>query len=246
LLRTHIIIKEAEGRLITNRAMVHQLNIMRKEMYRGYVTMDSFRSHANEAKDHDVSHSFDLFKFNHANMRCRFSTNGAHRNNELQQVIQNLNNLIDDASEFNIFLKNYPPLYRQPYNMHLFIDKCVGAGARSQLGNERTLTMNRTNAMNTMNSTQSYKEHKANKFGLWTCNFGRCQQPFIYAALQTLNRPTITPLHAWCATCRSSAASSATCGHARCGAPNCTRLEPRRGQARLWPRTHPEHDLNMI
>nr|CAB3451793.1 unnamed protein product [Digitaria exilis] len=35
LLRTDVIVKEAEGGLITNRAMVHQLNIMRKEMYRG-------------------------------------------------------------------------------------------------------------------------------------------------------------------------------------------------------------------
>ena len=77
LLRTHIIVKEAEGRLITNRAMVHQLNVMRKEMYRGYFTLDSLRSQATEAMDdHDVSrHSFALPKFNRAKRRI-FSPDG--------------------------------------------------------------------------------------------------------------------------------------------------------------------------
>ncbi|PUZ68279.1 hypothetical protein GQ55_2G013400 [Panicum hallii var. hallii] len=124
LLRTHSIVKEVEGRLITNRAMVHQLNIMRKEMYRGYFTLDSLRSQASDAKDHDVSHSFTLPKFNHAKRRI-CSSDGTYRNNELQKVIQNLNNIVADAKEFCMFLKNYPPLYRQPYDMHMFIGKCM-------------------------------------------------------------------------------------------------------------------------
>jgi hypothetical protein len=39
--RVQVIVNEAEARVITNRAMVHLLNIMRKEMYRAYFTMDS-------------------------------------------------------------------------------------------------------------------------------------------------------------------------------------------------------------
>ncbi|KAF8713954.1 hypothetical protein HU200_027939 [Digitaria exilis] len=125
LLRTDVIVKEAEGGLITNRAMVHQLNIMRKEMYRGHFTMDSLRCQASDARGQDVvGHSFTLSKFNHAK-RCIFSTNGSHRNDELLQVIQNLKNVIADAKEFIVFLKNYPPLYRQPYDMHLSIGNCM-------------------------------------------------------------------------------------------------------------------------
>ncbi|KAJ1287524.1 hypothetical protein BS78_02G016800 [Paspalum vaginatum] len=120
LLRVHIIVEEAEGRLITNRAMVHQLSIMRKEMYRGYFTLDSLRIQAREAKDHDdVSHSFALSKFKRAK-RLFSSGDGMIRNNdELQQVIRNLCNIVDDVKELVVFLKNYPPLYRQPYSMHL-------------------------------------------------------------------------------------------------------------------------------
>ncbi|KAG2639596.1 hypothetical protein PVAP13_2KG026148 [Panicum virgatum] len=124
LLRTHIIVKEAEGRFITNRAMLHLLNIMRKEMYRGYFTLDSMRSQASEGMDHDVSHSFAPPKFNRSKRRI-FSPDGAYRNNELQKVIQNLSNIVADAKEFCMFLKNYPPLYRQPYDMHMFIGKCM-------------------------------------------------------------------------------------------------------------------------
>ncbi|CAL5034543.1 unnamed protein product [Urochloa decumbens] len=126
LLRTHTIVTETEGRLITNRVMAHQLSIMRKEMYRGYFTMDRIRSQAREAKeDHDVSHSLALFKFNRSKRRLFSTTGDTRRSNELQQVIQNLNNIIADAKEFIIFLKNYPPLYRQPYGMHLFVGKCM-------------------------------------------------------------------------------------------------------------------------
>ncbi|KAL6647736.1 hypothetical protein ACP70R_015173 [Stipagrostis hirtigluma subsp. patula] len=124
LLRIRVIVEEAEGRHITNQAMVHQLNLLRKEMYRGYFTMDNLRCQGIEAKDHDVSHSFALSKFNPAK-RIFASTLDTHREKDLQQVLLNLNNIIEDANELVKLLKNYPPLYRQPYSMHLFIDKCM-------------------------------------------------------------------------------------------------------------------------
>jgi len=64
LLRVRVVIEEAEARRITNKAMVHQLNLLRKEMYRGYFTMDNLRCQGIDDKDHDVSHSFALSKFN--------------------------------------------------------------------------------------------------------------------------------------------------------------------------------------
>ncbi|KAL6647737.1 hypothetical protein ACP70R_015174 [Stipagrostis hirtigluma subsp. patula] len=128
LQRVHVIIEEAEGRNITNQAMVHQLNMLRKEMYRGHFTMDNFRMQATEryvkSNHHDVSHPFAQSKFNAAK-RLIFSTGDTQRKNELQQVLDNLNNIIIDASEFLEFLKNYSPRYRQPYSMHLFLEKSM-------------------------------------------------------------------------------------------------------------------------
>ncbi|GJN24360.1 hypothetical protein PR202_gb12097 [Eleusine coracana subsp. coracana] len=133
LCRANTIIEEAEGRIITNRAMTYQLNILRKETYRGFFAMDKFRIRRNDAKDHDVSNSSSLSKlcpakrffFSTKDLRFFFSTEDTQGNNELKQLIRNLNDIITDASELVVFLKNYPPMYRQPYNMHLFIGKCI-------------------------------------------------------------------------------------------------------------------------
>ncbi|KAL6647739.1 hypothetical protein ACP70R_015176 [Stipagrostis hirtigluma subsp. patula] len=127
LLRVHVIVEEAEGRHITNQAMVRQLNMLRKEMYRGYFTLDSLRSQGNEeekVKHNDVNRCFSLSNFNPAK-RLVFSTSDIHRVDDLQQVLDNLNHMIVDVSEFVTFLNNYHPLYRQPYSMHLFVGKCM-------------------------------------------------------------------------------------------------------------------------
>ncbi|TVT99881.1 hypothetical protein EJB05_54712, partial [Eragrostis curvula] len=125
LRRAHTIINEAEGRLITNRAMVYQLNILRKEMYRGYFTMDRLKKQSNDAKGHDVSHSCPLSNLMNATKRISVLTDDTHRKNEVEQLICNLNEIISDANELVIFLGNHPPMYRQPYNMHLTIGKCM-------------------------------------------------------------------------------------------------------------------------
>lgn len=65
LLRVRAIVEEAERRHITNQATLQQLDMLRKEMYRGYHTLDMFicRAHEGEVRDHVVSHSFALSKF---------------------------------------------------------------------------------------------------------------------------------------------------------------------------------------
>ncbi|PNT71448.1 hypothetical protein BRADI_2g27750v3 [Brachypodium distachyon] len=123
LLRVRVIVEEAERRHIGNRAMVHQLGILRKEMYRGYYILDTFRSQGN-GEDGGVSHSFALSKFNPAK-RLFLCIGDTSCEKELQQVLNNLNDIIVDVSDFVVFLKNYPPLYRQPYSMHLLLDRCM-------------------------------------------------------------------------------------------------------------------------
>uniref|UniRef100_A0A0E0E6Y7 NB-ARC domain-containing protein n=1 Tax=Oryza meridionalis TaxID=40149 RepID=A0A0E0E6Y7_9ORYZ len=108
--------------------MLQQLNMLRKEMYRGYYILDRFRYHDREeenTKDHQVSNSFAPSKFNPAK-RIRFCrTSGQSLQQQLQQVLASLEATIEDTSEFFMFLNSYPRLNRQPYSMHLVLDKCL-------------------------------------------------------------------------------------------------------------------------
>uniref|UniRef100_A0A0E0E6Y5 NB-ARC domain-containing protein n=1 Tax=Oryza meridionalis TaxID=40149 RepID=A0A0E0E6Y5_9ORYZ len=128
LLRARIILEEADERLITNQSMLQQLNILRKEMYRGYYTLDRFRCHVHEAdhtKDHEVSNYVIPSKFNPAK-RIRFCrVSGKSLQEQLQQVFGSLEVTIEDMGEVVMFLNSCPRLCRQPYSMHLLLDKCL-------------------------------------------------------------------------------------------------------------------------
>ncbi|KAF8690560.1 hypothetical protein HU200_040924 [Digitaria exilis] len=51
--RAHVIVEESEERIVTNQAMLRQLNRLRKEMYRGYHTLDTLRCRAPDADGDD-------------------------------------------------------------------------------------------------------------------------------------------------------------------------------------------------
>uniref|UniRef100_A0ACD5VFE7 Uncharacterized protein n=1 Tax=Avena sativa TaxID=4498 RepID=A0ACD5VFE7_AVESA len=126
LLRVRVIVEEAEERRITNQAMLHQLSILRKEMYRGYYTLDTCRSQgAAAAIDDQVSrHAFTLSKSNSAKRVC-FYSGRSQSVNELQQVLRSLEAIITDVNEFVLFLGSCPRLCRQPYSVYLVLDKCM-------------------------------------------------------------------------------------------------------------------------
>ncbi|KAM0821588.1 hypothetical protein ACQ4PT_072088 [Festuca glaucescens] len=134
LLRLCVVVEEADGRLITNQAMLHQLRILKKEMYRGYYTLDVFRYRAlgeDRTKDHQVSNSFAPSEFNPAKRVC-FCSGNKNNNNEraaqadlLEQVLCSVRDTIEDVRDFVMFLCRCPRLHHQPYNMHLLLDKCI-------------------------------------------------------------------------------------------------------------------------
>uniref|UniRef100_A0A0E0LGD9 NB-ARC domain-containing protein n=1 Tax=Oryza punctata TaxID=4537 RepID=A0A0E0LGD9_ORYPU len=126
LLRFRIIIDEAEERCITNQAMLEQLSILRKEMFRGYYMLDTFRCRAHQGKDHgEVSLSFAISKFSPAK-RIRFCSGSSSQIvSELQRVLGDLETTIADANEFIAFLSSCPRLHRQPYSMYLILDQCM-------------------------------------------------------------------------------------------------------------------------
>ncbi|KAL6647194.1 hypothetical protein ACP70R_014631 [Stipagrostis hirtigluma subsp. patula] len=129
LLRVRVVVEEAGERHITNQAMLQQLSTLRKEMYRAYYTLDTYRCQAHEDDGHDqqVSRTFALSRFNTAK-RILFSGDGASKSqgiNELNKVLWSLETAISDANECILFLSSCPRLCRQPYNMHLILEKCM-------------------------------------------------------------------------------------------------------------------------
>ncbi|CAN6171873.1 unnamed protein product [Urochloa humidicola] len=126
LLRIGAVVEEAEGRRITNQAMLQQLSTLRHEFQRGHFTLDTFRCHAHERDKAPQSgqHSFALSRFNPAKRLCICSGSG-ERSRDLQRVIASLETSIQNAAEFILLSGRYPRLARQPYSMYLLVDKCM-------------------------------------------------------------------------------------------------------------------------
>ncbi|XP_006658229.1 putative disease resistance protein RGA3 [Oryza brachyantha] len=128
LLRARIIVEEADERLITKHAMLQQLSILRKEMYRGYYTLDRFRRHGHEegsTKDHKVSDdSFAASSSFNPAKRIRFCRVSGQSSEEqlLLQVLGCLGVTIEDSRELVMLLSSCPRLCHQPYSMHLLLD----------------------------------------------------------------------------------------------------------------------------
>ncbi|CAL5080067.1 unnamed protein product [Urochloa decumbens] len=130
LLRIGAVVEDAEGRRITNQAMLQQLNTLRHELQRGHFTLDTFRCHAHErdkqaqpaGHESGQPHSFALSRFNPAKRLCICS---GERSKDLQRVIASLETSIQNATEFILLSGRYPRLTRQPYSMYLLIDKCM-------------------------------------------------------------------------------------------------------------------------
>ncbi|CAL5010016.1 unnamed protein product [Urochloa decumbens] len=136
LLRIRTIVEEAEGRDVRNPGMIRQLKVLREEMFRGYCVLDAFKYRAlrgdESREEEEVSRSFALSRFNQAK-RIRFSRSSSSNTppsmvvnmKDLQKMVSGLEDIIGDTKEFVVFLMSYPPIYRQPYSMHLYLDKCM-------------------------------------------------------------------------------------------------------------------------
>jgi hypothetical protein len=120
LVRVHVIVEEADERHISNQAMLRQLSQLRKEMYRGYHTLDTFRCR--------VSPSFTTSTSILSPAKLiRFSSDGSSSEQEEQfrQALGCLEIIIRDASELVVFLSGCPRRCRQPNSMYLILDKCM-------------------------------------------------------------------------------------------------------------------------
>nr|CAB3452785.1 unnamed protein product [Digitaria exilis] len=142
LLRIGAIVEDAEGRQITNQAMLQQLSTLRHVMQRGHFTLDALRCHAHDERhqssaDHDEpgQASFALSRFNPAKRICVCSGRGDEGGAmDLRRVLASLEACVQGAAEFVLLSGRYPPrLARQPYSMHLLVDNCM-FGRQMEMG----------------------------------------------------------------------------------------------------------------
>ncbi|TKW30083.1 hypothetical protein SEVIR_2G010800v4 [Setaria viridis] len=127
LMRVRVTVEEAEVRRITNEAMLQQLKMLKEVMYQGFYMLDTFILQAQEEEkgsDHGASHSLSLSKFSPAK-RVRFSCRSKSDIKTIEDMLECVEMAIASMSEFVIFLRNYPPMFRQPYSAYLFIENCM-------------------------------------------------------------------------------------------------------------------------
>lgn len=105
LLRIQTIVEEAYGRCITNQAMLLQLQMMRRVMYRGYYMLDNFRYQIVPGNVHEIvmSQSSPAKKKQLCiSTRTREMVFRREEKKELEKMLGSLENIIADMEEFVI------------------------------------------------------------------------------------------------------------------------------------------------
>lgn len=148
LMRSDTIVEEAERRDVVNPDMLLQLTALRDKTYIGYYLLDTIscrralpggasQDSEEEDEDEEDRRAFALSKFNPAKRQrfpSRYSESTSALNidgadqacsAELRQVVCSLQDMIDGMDEFVMLLMSCPPLYRQPYSVHLSLDRCM-------------------------------------------------------------------------------------------------------------------------
>nr|CAB3478147.1 unnamed protein product [Digitaria exilis] len=143
LLRIDATVEEADGRHITNQAMLRQLVMLRKAMYGGHYMLDTFmyRGHEHGADHDEVSGGREVVlpRFSSAKRLLSFPIRSSSGGKEKLQnsvldaedlkkpekMLDGLETLMGDMVEFAVFLQGYPHLCRQPYGEYLILDKVM-------------------------------------------------------------------------------------------------------------------------
>ncbi|CAN6332293.1 unnamed protein product [Urochloa humidicola] len=144
LLRSSAIVWGAEQRHVLSKAMLLQLMALRDKTFLGYYVLDAAMCRAivgegvrhcnGKDGDNEVDRRAFALPLCNPAKRARFSSNNALEIGsvlsfaspvDLQEFVSSLKLMIGDMKEFVMFLASYPPLYRQPYSAHMFVEKCM-------------------------------------------------------------------------------------------------------------------------
>ncbi|TVU02987.1 hypothetical protein EJB05_51489, partial [Eragrostis curvula] len=124
LIRINASVEEAEGRCITNQAMLRQLDMLRQGMYQGHYMLDSFRYRGHRDGDEMSGHRLAaLPRFGSTKLFFPLPVSG--NVNKLEKMLDSLETLMCDMREFVVFLEGYPRICRQPYSTYLILDKVM-------------------------------------------------------------------------------------------------------------------------
>ncbi|GJN06179.1 hypothetical protein PR202_ga23881 [Eleusine coracana subsp. coracana] len=114
LLRARVVVEEAEGRQIANRAMLQQLNQLKQELCQ-------------------AAYAFDAFMWRDRRSHAKVSRHRSHTRpppsrdcpQVLHVMVENLEDALSDMREFVVLLGGCPRVTRQPYNTYLFMESCM-------------------------------------------------------------------------------------------------------------------------
>ncbi|KAL6615956.1 hypothetical protein ACP70R_038226 [Stipagrostis hirtigluma subsp. patula] len=140
LLRIDAMVEEAEGRHITNQAMLQQLEMLRQGMYGGHYMLDSFSYRGHAGDDDEVGGGRRPLALSRPRSARRLlfftpvSSNTASPQDtvldaesvkRLDKMLDGLETMIGDMEEFAVFLEGYPRICRQPFSAYLVLDKVM-------------------------------------------------------------------------------------------------------------------------
>uniref|UniRef100_J3N0R6 Uncharacterized protein n=1 Tax=Oryza brachyantha TaxID=4533 RepID=J3N0R6_ORYBR len=124
LLKVHMIVEEAECRLITNSKMLLQLKKIVEAMYQGYHVLDiiNHRTLCSSTPEDEVSSSCTL-----STNRCYQNPFGvaqtaAIRHDQLQRTMETLEKIVSSMTEFLFLLGGCERLPHKPYDTYLYFD----------------------------------------------------------------------------------------------------------------------------
>jgi hypothetical protein len=138
LLRIDSTVEEAEGRYITNLAMLCQLEMLRQGMYQGHYMLDTIRYRCH-GEDDEVSGGLAvaLPRFSPAKLFSPFPPVTSNKENlrnttidaetvkKMEKMLHSLEMLMGTVEEFALFLEGYPRICCQPYSTYLILDKVM-------------------------------------------------------------------------------------------------------------------------
>jgi hypothetical protein len=138
LLRIDSTVEEAEGRYITNLAMLCQLEMLRQGMYQGHYMLDTIRYRCH-GEDDEVSGGLAvaLPRFSPAKLFSPFPPVTSNKENlrnttidaetvkKMEKMFHSLEMLMGTVEEFALFLEGYPRICCQPYSTYLILDKVM-------------------------------------------------------------------------------------------------------------------------
>ncbi|PUZ55002.1 hypothetical protein GQ55_5G177500 [Panicum hallii var. hallii] len=137
LLRVEATVEEAEGRHITNQAMLRQLDMLRQGMYGGHYVLDTFRyrGHGEVSGGRDVVLSrrssakrllsFPVGSSSSSKENLQNTVLDAENLKNLEKMLDGLETLMGDMVAFAVFLEGYPRIPRQPYSEYLVLDRVM-------------------------------------------------------------------------------------------------------------------------